>query len=171
MFADKNTTEPQIYGEAGSSEPVAWLPQSEYSRGKKDGKSGDERWIPLDQQAYEYDKGVGYTRTEAPVWKTFLPIRVKAMVKTRDTLFVAGPPDVLDSADPYAAFEGRRGAYLSALSATDGREMTRIELSSPPVFDGMIAAHGRLFVSLRDGRIVCLQGSKTTGMDINPKST
>ena len=167
LFADKNTTEPQIYGEAGSTEPVAWLPQSEYSRGKKDAKSGDERWIPLDQQAYEYDKGVGYTRSEAPVWKTFLPIRIKAMVKTRDTLFVAGPPDVLDSADPYAAFEGRRGAFLAAVSATDGREMTRIALSSPPVFDGMIAAHGRLFVSLRDGRIICLQGSQTTDNNSN----
>ena len=33
-----------------------------------------------------------------------------------------------------------------------------LEADLPPVFDGLIAAHGRLFVSLRDGSIVCLAG-------------
>lgn len=169
LFADKNTTEPQIVGESGSTAPVAWLPQSSYSYANKNSKTGKEKWIPLDKDAYEYDKGVGYTRAEAPLWATFLPIRIKAMVKTRDTLFVAGVPDTLDASDPYAAFEGRRGAVLAAVSGQDGRELMRQTLSAPPVFDGLIAAHGNLFLSLQDGRIVCLQGDQRTVHYPNPE--
>jgi hypothetical protein len=34
--------------------------------------------------------------------------------------------------------------------------MAQYELDSPPIFDGMIAAGGRLFLSTMDGRVVCL---------------
>ena len=36
------------------------------------------------------------------------PERVRAMVLAGETLFAAGPPDLLDPEDPLAAFEGRR---------------------------------------------------------------
>jgi hypothetical protein len=78
------------------------------------------------------------------------------MVKAGDTLFAAGPPDVFDPKDPYAAFEGRKGAKVLAISSEDGKTLSEIKLESPPVFDGIIAASGRLFASLRDGSIVCL---------------
>jgi outer membrane protein assembly factor BamB len=80
------------------------------------------------------------------------------MVAAGETLFVAGPPDVMDDTDPYAAFEGRKGAFLWAFSAADGRKLTEHKLDSEPVFDGMIAANGRLYVSTRDGKVVCLAG-------------
>ena len=83
-------------------------------------------------------------------------MRIRAMVKAGDTLFVAGPPDVLDPKDPYAAFEGRKGARVLAISAKDGKELSDIPLEYPPVFDGMIAAGGRLFASLVDGSVVSL---------------
>jgi len=78
------------------------------------------------------------------------------MVKAGDTLFVAGAPDVFDEKDPYAAFEARRRAKIVAVSAKDGKKLSETSLEYPPVFDGMIAAHGCLFASLRDGTIVCL---------------
>jgi hypothetical protein len=71
-------------------------------------------------------------------------------------LFVAGPPDVLDSKDPYAAFEARKGARLVAVSAVDGKKLSDTPLEYPPIFDGMIAAGSRLFVSLEDGSVVSL---------------
>ena len=37
-----------------------------------------------------------------------------------DMLWVAGAPDVLDPKDPFAAFEGRKGARLVSVSAEDG---------------------------------------------------
>ena len=151
LFADLNTNEPQLVGEPGWRKPVAWLPQSYIPR---EGNPGlDEvRW------GFGADKGIGYTRAELPAWMEWLPVRIRAMVKAGDTLFVAGPPDVFDPADPYAAFEGRKGAKLLAISAKDGKTLSEMQLDSPPVFDGMIAAGGRLFACLRDGSVVCLPG-------------
>jgi hypothetical protein len=150
IFADLNTNEPQIVGERGSREPVRWLPQSDYSRGR-----GDEMRA-LDSEAFGLDKMIGYTRAAPPVWTQWLPVRVRAMVKAGDTLFVAGAPDVLDPDDPFAAFEGRKGGQLVALAADGGAKLSEIELEDPPVFDGLIAAGGRLFATLRDGSVICV---------------
>ncbi len=152
LFADLNTNEPQIVGEAGSREPLKWLPQSDYSRGR-----GSEV-RKLESPAFGLDKMIGYTRGEPPVWMRWLPVRIRAMVKAGDTLFVAGAPDVFDGKDPYAAFEARKGARIVAVSAKDGSRLSETRLECPPVFDGMIAAGGRLFASLRDGSVVCLAG-------------
>ena len=43
----------------------------------------------------EVDKGAGFTRGTPAVWQRYLPVRIEAMALTRDTLFAAGPPDVL----------------------------------------------------------------------------
>ena len=149
LFADFNTNEPQILGEAGSRKPLAWLPQSHIPREGNPGLDSVSR-------GFGADKGIGYTRAEPPVWTNWLDVRIRAMVKAGDTLFVAGPPDVLDPKDPYAAFEARRGARLVAVSAADGKKLSETPLECPPVFDGMIAAGGRLFASLEDGSIICM---------------
>jgi len=83
-------------------------------------------------------------------------MRIRAMVKAGDTLFVAGAPDVFDPKVPYAAFEGRKGAVLRGVSAVDGKKLSEYKLDSPPVFDGMIATNGRLFISTRDGWLLCM---------------
>ena len=103
---------------------------------------------------------IGYTRAEPPLWTRWLSIRVNSMVKTADLLFVAGPPDLLEPDDPYAAFEGRRGARLAAVSPKDGSVLAEIPLESPPIFDGLVAAQGRLYVASEDGSLVCLAGSQ-----------
>jgi len=149
LFADKNTTEPQVLGEKGAVEPVEWLPMSDYSRGK------DGIMRALDSAAFERDKGIGYTRGEPPLWKKWLSIRIRAMVKAADTLFVAGDPDVYDPQEPFAAFEGRKGGRLAAVSAKDGDKLMEMELDSAPVFDGLIAAGGKLFMVTMDGEVVC----------------
>ncbi len=101
-------------------------------------------------------KGIGFTRQHPPVWHTWVPIRIRAMVATQDKLFVAGPPDVVDLDDPMAAFEDRKGAVLRALSTVDGKTLAEHRLDAPPVFDGLIAASERLFMCTTDGRVVCL---------------
>jgi len=147
LFADKNSTEPQIVGEDGARAPVKWLPQSDYSRGGR-------RKVKFDSRAFGGDKMMGYTRAEAPLWMLWLPVRVKAMVKTRDVLFVAGPPDLYDAKDPFAAFEGRKGASVVAVDPKTGKKIAEVKLDAPPVFDGMIATEGCLYVSLSDGSVV-----------------
>jgi len=152
LFADLNTNEPQIVGEQGASKPVRWLPQSDYERG-----GGRGTW-KLEQEAFGLDKMIGYTRAQPPVWMSWLPIRIRAMVKAGDVLFVAGPPDMLDPKDPYASFESRKGAHIVAVSARDGKKLAEMSLEHSPIFDGLIAANGRLFACLEDGSVVRLAG-------------
>jgi hypothetical protein len=89
-------------------------------------------------------------------WTDFVPLRIRAMVLADAQLFISGPPDVIPEDDPLAAIEGRMGAPLWALSAADGKKLAEVcHLDAPPVFDGLIAARGRLFVSTTDGRVTC----------------
>ena len=88
-------------------------------------------------------------------WSEKVPVRVIAMVLAGDTLFLAGPPDVVPEDDPYAALDGKRGAALWSVSAADGKKLAEHQLDSPPVFDGMAAANGRLYLSTAEGTVVC----------------
>ncbi|MBN1345527.1 MAG: PQQ-binding-like beta-propeller repeat protein [Phycisphaerae bacterium] len=97
---------------------------------------------------------------------------VRAMALAGKTLFVAGPPDVVDEerafyrpddegvrkalAEQSEAMAGKKGGLLWAVSAGDGKRQGDVALDAPPVFDGMAAAGGRLFVALQNGRVVCL---------------
>ncbi|MFB0555531.1 MAG: PQQ-binding-like beta-propeller repeat protein [Phycisphaerae bacterium] len=100
------------------------------------------------------------------------PLVVRAMVLADRTLFVAGPPDVVDEEKIWGrtleppvqgelkaqsdALDGAQGAFLWAVSAEDGTMRAQYRLESPPVFDGMIAADGRLYISTKDGCLVCM---------------
>jgi len=148
LFADANTTEPQIVGEKGARKPIRWLPQSDYSRGGTAVRK-------LETPAFGQDKGIGYTRADPPLWTRWLPVRVRAMVKAGDVLFAAGPPDVFNPDDPYAAFEGRAGGRLVAVAGADGKPLAEQALESPPVFDGLIAAGGRLYLVDEAGAVRC----------------
>ena len=54
------------------------------------------------------------------------------------------------------ALEARRGGRLLAVSVTDGKTLADYELASPPVFDGLAAARGRLYLSTKIGEVVCM---------------
>ncbi len=101
-------------------------------------------------------KGIGFTRKEPPAWFKWVPVRIRGMVVAGSHLFVAGAPDVIDPDDPMAAFEGRSEAVLRAHSTADGSALTEHKLDAPPVFDGLIAAKGRLYLSLEDGTVLCM---------------
>ncbi len=91
-------------------------------------------------------------------WSHFIPVRVRALVVAEDQLFVAGPPDVVPPDDPAAAFEGRRGAKLWAFGSAEGEKRARVdELEHPPVYDGLIAAQGRLYLTTQSGQLICYE--------------
>lgn len=110
----------------------------------------------LDFKTRGATKGLGFTRAVPPVWHDWVPIRVLAMVQAGDVLFLAGTPDVVPEDDPAAALDGRRGGVLRAVSALDGSILSQQQLDAPPVFDGLVAAEGSLFVCLENARVVCL---------------
>ncbi len=107
-------------------------------------------------------------------WSEELPVHVRAMVLARKTLFVAGPPDILDEEEVYAryrdpllapkleeqvsALRGKEGASLIAVSAEDGKKLAEYKLDAPPVWDGMAAAKGSLFFATTSGNVVCMKG-------------
>ena len=89
------------------------------------------------------------------LWTMRVPVRVTAMVLASETLFAAGLPDVVPDDDPYAAFEGRKGAKLLAFSTADGEKLAEYDLKHEPVFDGMAAAGGRLYIAAANGDVLC----------------
>ena len=90
------------------------------------------------------------------LWEQQVPVLARAMVLAADTIFVAGPPDIFESEDPVAALEGKKGGVLVAVSATEGKKLTESKLDSPPVFDGLVAAGGQLYMATLDGQVVCM---------------
>ncbi len=90
----------------------------------------------------------------ACLWQRRVPIRVEAMVLAGATLILAGQPDRIDAADPLGVFEGRKGGVLLAVEARTGEILHELSLASPPVFDGLAAARGRLWMSTRQGQLV-----------------
>jgi len=104
-------------------------------------------------------------------WSQIPPIYGRALVNAADALFVAGPPDVVDEEEAYQrphdadikeklarqdrAMAGAEGALILALAHGDGRELGRMALAAPPVWDGMAIRQGALFISTTDGKISC----------------
>jgi outer membrane protein assembly factor BamB len=89
-----------------------------------------------------------------PKWEKRLKIRVRAMLKAGDVIFTVGPRAEtgvwsLDN-------EKDAGVVAMAFSASDGSELAQYPLDASPVFDGMAAAYGRIYISTEDGAVLCL---------------
>ncbi len=108
----------------------------------------------------------------AHLWTRDVPVFVRALVLSGDTLFAAGPRDLLDEREAYQnidhpamqkklteqadALAGKSGGLLALYQKNTGKELLQCTLDSPPVFDGMAAASGKLFISAVNGTVYCL---------------
>ena len=145
LFADDNANEPGFLkkGTKGrGAGMLEWLPQEARTDKHRRGGQGAE-------------KGTGYVRHAPEKWQQMIPVRVRAMLLAGDRLLVAGPPDTIVADDPLAAFEGRAGGVLQVFSTKDGSRVASQKLEAPPAFDGMSAAHGRLYMATLDGKVIC----------------
>ncbi len=116
----------------------------------------------------------GPTAAFAIRWSVEIPLLVRAMVKADDTIFACGPADIVNEPEfrmrqpdkleqlkkQAELFTGSDGSVLWAVSAKDGAKIRETKLDVLPVFDGMIAAGGHLFMSTVDGKVVCLGTGK-----------
>jgi outer membrane protein assembly factor BamB len=91
-----------------------------------------------------------------PQWQKPVPIAVRAMVLAGDVLFIAGPP--ADKTGWMGSFDVAGPPMLMAVSASDGSVLAECPLDAPPIFDGMAAAGGRLYIALENGRLACMDG-------------
>ena len=105
-------------------------------------------------------------------WTRKVPLHARGMVLAGDTLFMAGPPDLVDEEEAVAsigrsstqrklrrqdaAWNGKHGGVLWAVSKRDGKKLAERRLDSYPVWDGMIASEGRLYIATRSGHVICL---------------
>ncbi len=103
-------------------------------------------------------------------WSEQVPVLVRAMALAGQTLFIAGPKDVLREEGTAEgkeqqihkqedALSGKDGAALWAVATEDGATLHQYTLESPPVFDGLAAANGRLYIATCDGCVSCWSNS------------
>jgi len=94
-------------------------------------------------------------------WTREVPLVVRAMLLAGDVAFAAGPemtqPGV-GGDEP--TFNADSPAVLMAFGAEDGQDLSRHKLSAQPVFDGMAAAYGRLYLAGTDGSVQCYGSSE-----------
>ena len=106
-------------------------------------------------------KGAKTPQPKAPAryqWSAGIPVTGKAMLLADKALFIAGTPVTFPQDDLSKAYDGRMGGVLWVASAEDGRKLGELKLDAPPSWDSLAAADGKLFMSLEDGSVVCLEG-------------
>jgi hypothetical protein len=114
------------------------------------------------------------------LWKGRIDLLARGIVLSKGVLFAAGPPDLIDVAlgdtpHPYTpvaeqslrsqreALDGKKGTLLCAFSSTDGKKLSEYKLDGLPAWDGLIAARGRLYLTMRDGTVRCFRGGREDG--------
>ena len=176
-FKRLNTTVPGRKPAAPSKQPTRRPKAKQSSPGAKATAAPKAKITPARTKPGEIHPSWQAARRQLPhrpvyAWSEEVPLQGRALVLAGKVLFVAGPPDVVDTQttataidDPanqarlqtqVDAIEGRRGGVLWAVSAADGTKLTEFRLASPPTWDGMIAAGGRLYLSCLDGSVICL---------------
>jgi len=128
-----------------------WFPTGVWLVAQENAKPADGQW---------QRKGNKPLRAgPAQAWKQEIPLQVRAMVLAGDTLFAAGWLDAVGVKPPAGETvpdAANRPAELWVVSPEDGRQVAACDLAAPPVFDGMIAAGGRLYLAGLDGTVRCL---------------
>lgn len=95
------------------------------------------------------------------VWALDEPFQVRSMILAGEILFLAGWRDAV-AVEPKTGYpmnphdHDPRSAMLRAVAAASGETLAEYPLESEPVFDGMAAAYGRLYLPLKSGSVICL---------------
>lgn len=99
-----------------------------------------------------------------PDWAKDEKLQPRAMVLAGNKLLVAG---WLDEALVIELKSGRpkdptnpdpHESVLRVYSVADGKRLTERKLEGEPVFDGLAAAYGNVFLSLKNGTLLCMGG-------------
>lgn len=85
------------------------------------------------------------------LWQKPLALHARTMTRAGDIIVIAG----VESTEQLLT--GGKGGKLLLLSAKDGEKLSEVDLDIVPVFDGMAAASGELFVSFTDGTVACMK--------------
>jgi len=95
--------------------------------------------------------------TVGHLWTSEPSCQVRAMVATEGVLFVAGRKDSVEIYPEHKTPDTGQPVLL-AIDKKTGKQLAEYKLPSAPAFDGLIAARGKLFISLTNGDVICLEG-------------
>ncbi len=141
---------------------------------KRAARKRTAKLTPRQQRQQKKKQRAAPTTRPLYYWSREAPLYVRAMVLANKTLFIAGPPDIIDEEQIFknpdapgvagklreqtTALDGKKGASLHVVSASDGKKLAEYKLETVPVFDGMAVADGRLYLSMKNGRVQCFEG-------------
>src|SRR5690606_30662129 len=109
-------------------------------------------------------------------WAQDVPVYVRSMVKAGETLFVCGPPDLINEEQTLEqiiagqkaveaqlvqqdeALKGAEGSLLLAVDTRTGKTLATYDVDALPSWDAMAAARGSLFLTTTDGRVLSWRG-------------
>ncbi len=161
-FDDDSATDMSLHRNHGSIEQVKFA----------EGKFGNAIQVTAKKSKGNNNQQPGDTLVQ-PKWTQDLPIYVRAMVLAGPSLFVAGPPDIIDEEETFQklterdeevqtllrtqdeALNGGLGGWLLAVNPDTGQIEQRYKMDALPIWDGMAAANGQLFLSTTEGSVVC----------------
>jgi len=96
-----------------------------------------------------------FTSTASHKWSVRIPLQIRGMVLAGERIFAAG---WLDSVKIHEKATDAGAPFLWVLSAKDGSKLAEYKLDAPPVFDGLIAAEGKLYLAASNGKVACWSG-------------
>ena len=121
---------------------------------------------------YKAAQKKGHNVELARRWEQRIPLHARALLLSPGKLYIAGPPNVLSLESVVKKFStpetqeilkkqdallvGNTDAILQVVSCEDGSKLSELQLDSVPVFDGMAAAYGKLYIIMKDGTVQCL---------------
>ena len=74
-----------------------------------------------------------------------VPIDTHAMLLAGETLFVAGS----------GGKDNPKGGTLWTYSSADGTKLSELPVDDAPIFDGLAAAGGKVYLATKSGQVMC----------------
>jgi hypothetical protein len=109
------------------------------------------------------NEGPPSARPAADLWAQEIDVRPAAMAMTGNAVFVAGLPmpggDNPSAESVLRSLRGEDGSVLLRVNRKDGAPSELCKLPSLPVWDGIAVSKQGLFMTLQDGKVLCLRFS------------
>jgi len=120
----------------------------------------EQSHFPLGSKVSRADSGKNSDRAKQ-TWSIEERFQARAMVLAGKRLYLAGWLDdmaiELKTGRPLSAHKADpHEALLRVYKAANGQRVSEYRLPSDPVFDGMAAAYGDLFIALKNGKLLCM---------------
>jgi len=170
MYVWSSALEYQLYSAGRDVKPESIKRVAAANR-QQEGKQG--HIITFDRKMYGAHPLPKISAIDFNWRKVSPPVQTRAMALAGKTLFIAGPLDVVDEEEIFAnpfdkevaakaarqvsAIKGKGAAMLVSVSTDSGKKLGELKLDASPVFDGLAAAGGKLFISMMDGSVVCCE--------------